>query len=283
MTSTQAVGFIKRVLNAQKVGHGGTLDPLAHGVLPIALGEATKTVPFIMDAHKEYEFTVQWGAATETDDLEGEVTNTSDKRPTTAEIEDILEKFTGEITQTPPIYSAVKINGQAAYKRVRRGEDVEIKPRLTTIYDLKLVAESDGTATFLAEAGKGTYVRSLARDMGEMLGCYGHVIDLKRARVGSFKVLDGITKEMLDEASESGHDPLTFVQDVGVVLDDIPVYKASFAEKRSIHLGEQITRIHLEPGVRKMIAPDGELVSIVEIEECGSVKVVRNFNVGSDS
>ncbi len=175
MTSTQAIGRIRRFTDAQKLGHAGTLDPLATGILPIALGEATKTIPFVQDSDKVYQFTVAWGTATTTDDREGHVINRSDKRPTRAQIEALLPRFMGEIEQIPPQFSAIKIDGQRAYNLARAGEQVDIKPRTVEVYGLTLLAMNDDSAQFELACSKGTYVRSIARDMGAILGCFGHV------------------------------------------------------------------------------------------------------------
>ncbi len=184
MTSTHAVSVVKRAFHAKKAGHAGTLDPLASGLLPIALGEATKTVPFIMDGQKEYRFTVSWGAETSTDDAEGEVVASSDRRPTRADIEAIIPAFTGEITQVPPQFSAIKIGGERAYDLARDGETVALQPRTVEILWLRLVSHDDETSVFEAACGKGTYIRAIARDMGRQLGCHGHVAALRRTRVG---------------------------------------------------------------------------------------------------
>ncbi|MDK4731926.1 tRNA pseudouridine(55) synthase TruB [Rhizobium sp. CNPSo 3490] len=185
--STEAVSKIKWLYKAQKAGHAGTLDPLASGMLPIALGDATKTVPYVMDGRKIYEFTVSWGEERATDDLEGEVTQTSDKRPTEQQIRDILPKYIGTISQVPPQFSAIKIAGERAYDLAREGETVEIPSREVEIFRLTLLACPDAnTAHFEVECGKGTYVRALARDFGRELGCYGHISGLRRTFVAPF-------------------------------------------------------------------------------------------------
>ena len=194
MTSTQAVGKVRWLFQAQKAGHAGTLDPLATGVLPIALGEATKTVPYAVDGVKAYEFTVRWGAETDTDDAEGRIVETSDLRPTADEIEAILPDFHGEILQTPPQFSAIKIQGERAYDLARSGETVKLEPRPVVIDRLDLVAMPDtDTSVFEAECGRGTYVRALARDMGRRLGCLGHVTQLRRTRVAAFSAGSAVT------------------------------------------------------------------------------------------
>ncbi|MBY5403385.1 tRNA pseudouridine(55) synthase TruB [Rhizobium sp. WSM1274] len=185
--STEAVSKIKWLYKAEKVGHAGTLDPLASGMLPIALGDATKTVPYVMDGRKIYEFTVSWGEQRATDDLEGEVTESSDKRPSEQQIRDILPGYIGTISQVPPQFSAIKIAGERAYDLAREGETVEIPSREVDIFRLTLIACPDAnTAHFEVECGKGTYVRALARDFGRELGCYGHVSGLRRIFVAPF-------------------------------------------------------------------------------------------------
>ena len=185
--STEAVSKIKWLYKAQKAGHAGTLDPLASGMLPIALGDATKTVPYVMDGRKIYEFTVSWGEERATDDLEGDVTKSSDKRPSEQQIRDILPRYIGTISQVPPQFSAIKIAGERAYDLAREGEAVEIPSREVDIFRLTLLACPDAdTAHFEVECGKGTYVRALARDFGRELGCYGHVSGLRRTFVAPF-------------------------------------------------------------------------------------------------
>jgi tRNA pseudouridine55 synthase len=205
LTSTHALARVKRLFDAQKAGHAGTLDPLATGILPIAFGEATKTVSFAVDGKKSYAFAVRWGAETTTDDTEGAVTATSDARPTEGEIRALLPRFIGEIMQTPPAFSAVKIDGERAYDLARDGEVVVLDPRPIQIDDLRLVDMPNvDTAVFEADCGKGTYVRSIARDMGRSLGCYGHVIELRRTRVGPFDEGDAWGLEELEDEAEAG-------------------------------------------------------------------------------
>jgi tRNA pseudouridine55 synthase len=186
MTSTQAVGKVRWLFGAKKAGHAGTLDPLATGILPIALGEATKTVPVMQDGQKVYRFTIKWGEETTTDDTEGEVSNRSPVRPTRDAILAALPGFTGEIMQAPPAYSAIKIDGERAYDLARAGETVELAPRPVYIDDLQLVETTDGTASLEMTCEKGTYVRSLARDLARQLDTFGHVIALRRTAVGPF-------------------------------------------------------------------------------------------------
>ncbi|WP_442754969.1 tRNA pseudouridine(55) synthase TruB [Methylocystis sp. JAN1] len=201
LTSTQAVSRLKRIYNARKAGHAGTLDPLASGILPVAFGEATKTVPFVQDGEKAYRFTVKWGAESNTDDSDGEITHTSEKRPERAEIERLTPQFIGDILQTPPQFSAIKIGGERAYDLAREGEQVELKARAVTIHSLAIEACSPEETVFYMECGKGAYVRAVARDLGRLMGCYGHVTALRRTRVGPFVEEDSYT---LDEIESQG-------------------------------------------------------------------------------
>ncbi|ODT22314.1 MAG: tRNA pseudouridine(55) synthase TruB [Hyphomicrobium sp. SCN 65-11] len=205
MTSTQAVSVVKRLFGAQKAGHAGTLDPLATGCLPIALGEATKTVPYVMDGRKVYGFTVRWGEETRTDDAEGQPVATSDVRPSRAEIEAILPQFTGEILQVPPAFSAIKVDGERAYDLARDGEEVVLEARPIEIHRLDLIEIPDeNTAVFAAECGKGTYVRAIARDMARALGTRGHVVGLRRLVVGPFEEAGMVKLDSLRALHEEG-------------------------------------------------------------------------------
>lgn len=198
LTSTQAVSRLKRIYNAQKAGHAGTLDPLASGILPVAFGEATKTVPFVQDGEKAYRFTVLWGVETDTDDSDGRAMRESAVRPERAAIEALLPQFVGEIMQTPPQFSAIKIAGERAYDIAREGELVDLKPRAVKIRSLTLIDASQDDATFVMECGKGAYVRALARDIGRLLGCFGHVTALRRTRVGPFLEEDAYTLDEIE-------------------------------------------------------------------------------------
>ncbi|MGB5085336.1 MAG: tRNA pseudouridine(55) synthase TruB [Methylocystis silviterrae] len=198
LTSTQAVSRLKRIYNAQKAGHAGTLDPLASGILPVAFGEATKTVPFVQDGEKAYRFTVLWGVETDTDDSDGRAMRESAVRPERAAIEALLPQFVGEIMQTPPQFSAIKIAGERAYDIAREGELVDLKPRAVRIRSLTLIDASRDDATFVMECGKGAYVRAVARDLGRILGCFGHVTALRRTRVGPFLEEDAYTLDEIE-------------------------------------------------------------------------------------
>jgi tRNA pseudouridine55 synthase len=221
MTSTHAVARLKRLYNAKKAGHAGTLDPLASGILPVAFGEATKTVPFVQDGEKAYRFTVQWGAETDTDDVDGRITKSSDRAVSAAEIAAALPGFTGTIMQVPPAFSAIKINGERAYDIARDGETVELVPRPVTIRQLDLVAAEAAQATFEARCGKGTYVRALARDLGRVLGCFGHVTALRRTRVGPFGEADAVSLAGLEEAAGEASHPLSYLMSVEAGLSEV--------------------------------------------------------------
>lgn len=225
MTSTHAVSVVKRAYAAKKAGHAGTLDPLASGLLPIALGEATKTVPFVMDGRKAYQFTVAWGSQTDTDDTEGRVVATSDKRPDEAAIAALLPRFTGTILQVPPKFSAIKIAGERAYDLARDGEEVQLEPRPVEIDALRIVTHTAGTTTFEAECGKGTYVRAIARDLGIALGCLGHVAHLRRTRVGPFAVADATTVEALRESAEAAEAALRPVETALSLIPQIMIHR----------------------------------------------------------
>jgi len=200
--STEAVSKAKWLFKAQKAGHAGTLDPLATGVLPIAFGEATKTASYVMDAEKRYRFMVKWGASTTTDDAEGEVIATSHKRPSVQEVEGVLDRFIGEISQVPPQFSAVKVGGERAYDIAREGERVNLEPRTVVIHSLSIIDAPSGDETVLeAITGKGAYVRALVRDIAHALGAEAHVSALRRLAVGPFRAEDGVTLEQLEDIS----------------------------------------------------------------------------------
>lgn len=229
MTSTHAVSVVKRAYSAKKAGHAGTLDPLASGLLPIALGEATKTVPFVMDGRKAYQFTVAWGSQTNTDDTEGHVIATSELRPEEAAIAALLPRFTGTIQQVPPKFSAIKIAGERAYDLAREGEEVTLEARPVEIDALRIVAHEGATTTFEAECGKGTYVRAIARDLGLALGCLGHVAHLRRTRVGPFSVADAASVEILRESPEGAASALLPVAAALSLIPEIVVHRDAAA------------------------------------------------------
>ncbi|MET0408437.1 MAG: tRNA pseudouridine(55) synthase TruB [Hyphomicrobium sp.] len=285
MTSTQAVGAVRRAFNAQKAGHSGTLDPLATGILPIALGEATKTVSFAVDGEKAYRFTVRWGAETETDDTEGAVSKTSDKRPERSEIEALLPRFHGEIMQVPPAYSAIKVDGARAYDLARDGETVVLDPRPVVIESLALVdMPDDATSVFEARCGKGTYVRALARDMGRLMGCYGHVIALRRTEVGPFDEARAVSLEALLAAAQS-EDPTEiarFLLPVESALADLPELLVSQTDAATLARGQTVL-------IRGRDAPiltgpayatsKGRLIALGELAK-GALHPTRVFNLG---
>ncbi|MCU4181222.1 tRNA pseudouridine(55) synthase TruB [Bosea sp. BH3] len=229
MTSTHAVSVVKRAFSAKKAGHAGTLDPLASGLLPIALGEATKTVPFVMDGRKAYQFTVAWGSQTDTDDTEGRVIATSETRPDEAAIRALLPRFTGTILQTPPKFSAIKIAGERAYDLARDGEEVALEARPVEIDSLVIVSHDGATTTFEAECGKGTYVRAIARDLGQALGCLGHVAHLRRTRVGPFSVADGVGVETLRESPDEALAALRPVKSALTLIPEIVIHRDAAA------------------------------------------------------
>ncbi len=245
MTSTQAVGKIRRLFDAEKAGHGGTLDPLATGLLPIALGEATKTAQWAMDGRKVYRFEVTWGAERTTDDMEGAITTQSELRPTKESIESILIEFQGEILQAPPAFSAIKIDGERAYDLARAGEKVDMVERPVSIEKLVLVHCPDvDHAVFEVTCGKGTYVRSLARDIGRTLGCFGHVSALRRAVVGPFGENDMIPLaelESLCQKAAAGEGSLAdALLPVETALDDIPALAVTRADAARLHRGQAV-------------------------------------------
>jgi tRNA pseudouridine55 synthase len=218
MTSTHAVSCLKRIFNAKKAGHAGTLDPLASGILPVAFGEATKTVPFVQDGEKAYRFTVRWGAETNTDDSDGTIVRESTRRPSLDDIKRLLPTFTGTISQRPPAFSAIKIDGERAYDLARAGEQVDIAERPVTVHALDLVSATEEEAVLEARCSKGTYVRALARDLGCALDCFGHVTALRRTRVGPFLEQDALTLVTLTEEL----DPPRMLQRVEAGLTEMP-------------------------------------------------------------
>ena len=245
--STEAVSKIKWLFNAQKCGHAGTLDPLASGMLPIALGDATKTVPYVMDGRKVYEFTVTWGEERLTDDLEGAVAQASDKRPSEAEILDLLPGYTGVINQVPPQFSAIKIAGERAYDLAREGEVVEIPSREVEIFRLTLLGCPDpDTAHFEVECGKGTYVRALARDFGRDLGCYGHVSNLRRTFVAPFAeermvpLADLVALETIEDRDERLAALDAFLIDTAEALSNLPHLALTDDQAHRIRMGNPI-------------------------------------------
>lgn len=238
-TSTQAVGKVRWLFSAMKAGHAGTLDPLATGILPIALGEATKAVPQVQDGTKVYRFSVLWGSATTTDDREGDVVATSDVRPERAALEALLPNFVGTIMQRPPIYSALKIDGERAYDLARAGETVELAPRPTEIDALELISHGPDESVLEVTCGKGTYVRAIARDLAEALGTRGHVGSLHRAAVGPFSDEDAVTIEEL-EALEAGDARDALLAPVSAGLADLPEIRLDAGQAGAVGNGNAI-------------------------------------------
>ena len=240
MGSTEAVSKVRRLFNAQKAGHAGTLDPLATGALPIALGEATKTVPYLVEAHKIYRFTVAWGAATTTFDGEGAITETSAVRPTPEGLSIVLSQFVGDIRQTPPIYSAIKVDGERAYDLARAGVDVQLEARLVTIRRADVISIPDADhATLEIESGKGVYVRSLAHDLAARLGTVGHVSALRRVRVGCFSEPDLISLETLTDLVQDAAGSKALLP-VETALDDIPALAVAHEDAFRLRQGRSI-------------------------------------------
>lgn len=241
LSSMDAVSKVRHALNAQKAGHAGTLDPLATGVLPIALGEATKTVEYAQDSLKTYGFTVTWGEERNTDDLEGEIVQQSVKRPTEKDIHALLPQFTGEIEQAPPAFSAIKIDGQRAYKKARDGENFEIEKRPVYIEEFDLIQHQENQTSFECLCGKGTYIRSLARDMGRILGCFGYISALERIEVGTFHIKDVIS---LDKFENFDHSALSkILLPVETMLDDIPALFLKEQEAIRLKQGQRLSFI----------------------------------------
>lgn len=220
-TSTQMVGAVRKAFDTKKVGHAGTLDPLATGVVPIALGEATKTVAYAQDYKKTYSCRVQWGTQTTTDDLEGDVCEHSDKRPSLEAIKELIKsKFVGDVEQTPPQFSAIKIDGKRAYDLARAGKDFEIKKRTVHIYNIEITDHDTDWVDLLIECGKGTYIRSIGRDLGIELGCFGHLSQLRRHNVGPFSLESAISLDILEKYAKTP-ELEKYLLGVEVALDDI--------------------------------------------------------------
>ena len=283
--STEAVGKIKWLFNAQKAGHAGTLDPLASGMLPIALGDATKTVPYVMDGRKIYEFTVSWGEERTSDDLEGEVTQTSDKRPTEEEILALLPNYTGVISQVPPQFSAIKIAGERAYDLARDGETVEIPSREVEIHRLTLLKAEQNRAFFEVECGKGTYVRSLARDFGRDLGCYGHISGLRRTFVAPFAeeamvpLAELVALEEIEDRDERLAALDAFLMETSEALSALPQIRISDDQAHRIRMGNPIILRGRDAPVDEPEAvalAGGKLVAIGEIGQ-GEFRPKRVF------
>ena len=286
MTSTHAVSVIKRLFSARRCGHAGTLDPLASGALPIAMGEATKTVPFVMDGRKLYRFTVRWGEERDTDDAEGRVVEQSDSRPTADAVRALLPSFLGVIQQVPPRYSAIKIEGERAYDLARDGETVELAARPVEITRLELMESPDADHAVLeAECGKGTYVRSLARDMGRALGCFGHVSALRRVAVGPFEadsMISLVDLEAVCHRAAAGEGSLAdALLPVETALDDIPALAIGRADAARLQRGQAVLLRGRDAPIFSgpvYITVEGHLLALAEVDH-GEIVPRRVFNL----
>jgi tRNA pseudouridine55 synthase len=272
MGSTQAVAKLKWLFNAEKAGHAGTLDPLASGMLPVALGEATKTVPHVMDGAKSYRFAVAWGAETATDDAEGAVIRTSASRPTRDAILDILPGFIGEVSQVPPQFSAIRIDGERAYDMARDGETVELAARMVWIDDIRIIDHGADATIFEVDCGKGTYVRALARDFGRLLGCFGHVSMLRRLSVSPFAEPAMVTLDMLEAAADPARETFDALDahlvGCAAALAHLPEVRLGPEQARKVRLGNPVMVL----GAKAILHADeafaterGELIAIGEV------------------
>jgi len=288
MGSTEAVTRIRRLFDAQKAGHAGTLDPLASGILPIALGEATKTVPFLMEAEKVYRFTIHWGLSTDSVDREGEIVARSDVRPTVEQVKAALPAFVGEIDQVPPAFSAIKVDGQRAYDLAREGVEVELKARRVTIHEAAVTAAPDADHVEITmRTGKGVYVRSLARDLAAALGAEGHVSALRRERVGPFSTENAVTLDSLTEMVHRSAAPEGLLP-VATALDDIPELAVTDQDAFQLRQGRPIVllprqvetlRTRLREGSRTVsVFQDGTLVALCSMR-AGRLEPDRVFNL----
>ncbi|MBS0333701.1 MAG: tRNA pseudouridine(55) synthase TruB [Proteobacteria bacterium] len=287
-TSTQAVSRVRRIFNAQKAGHAGTLDPLATGILPIALGEATKTVPYLVDADKAYRFTIAWGRSTATCDREGATVAESAVRPGVAAVEAALPDFVGEISQVPPAYSAIKVDGERAYDLARAGETVELAARQVTIHSARVSDLPDADhVTIEIECGKGTYVRALARDLAETLGACGHVSALRRTRVGRFDEASAVTLEFLEDLGHKARQSELLLP-VETALDDIPELAVTAEDAFRLKQGRSIVLVprqveavkaRLKPGSRTVSAMAGGVIVALCEMRAGRLEPARVFHL----
>jgi tRNA pseudouridine55 synthase len=284
LSSAAAVARVRRILNVAKAGHGGTLDPLATGVLPIALGEATKTMSFVMDGRKAYRFKLRWGAETSTDDLEGEVTAASAQRPAAELVASMLPEFHGAILQVPPSYSAVKVAGERAYARARQGSQLSLAPRQVEIDSLELVSATPDEAVFALRCGKGTYVRAIARDLGRRLGCFAHVVELRRLASGPFTEVDMISLANLEEFGHNtaGRKAITSaLRPLRTALDDIPALALSEAEAGRLRQGQpvQLRAPETQPERHTVLVLDGDKPVALAVVKDGVIRPRRVFNL----
>lgn len=282
-TSTTAVAILKRLTRAKKVGHAGTLDPLASGLLPIAFGEATKTVSYVMDGRKVYRFKVRWGVETDTDDAEGKEVAVSAARPSFESIQAALPAFIGSIEQTPPRFSAIKVDGERAYDLARAGEEVSLNARTVEIHELRIAEQTDANHTvFDAECGKGTYVRAIARDLGRALGCFGHVCELRRTRAGSFDEAAAISLDEVERLAQSSPDALTAaLLPVASSLSMMPSVSVGQDDAQRILTGQPVLlrgRDAPVMGGTVTVSTGGALIALAEVEQ-GSLKPRRIFHL----
>lgn len=280
VTSTHSVALVKRALNAKKAGHAGTLDPLASGILPIALGEATKTVPFVMDGKKSYVFTVTWGVETETDDAEGRPVQATNRVPDPADVAARLADFTGSIEQVPPRFSAIKVGGERAYDVARGGGAIELQPRLVEVDRLAIIHHEGDRTVLEADCGKGTYVRALARDLGRALGCLGHVSALRRTRVGPFGEADASTLGSIEDGARAGDSSPALVHPVVTGLSGLQSIPVSRDAAGRLLRGQSILLRGREapPEGRVYATCNGALVAIGDIA-AGELVPHRVFNL----
>jgi tRNA pseudouridine55 synthase len=282
MSSTHAVSVVKRLFQAKRAGHAGTLDPLASGVLPIALGEATKTVPFVMEGRKVYRFTVRWGEERDTDDAEGRITASAPERPSAAAVAALLPRFVGQIAQVPPRFSAVKIDGERAYDLARDGEAVDIAPRQVEIHHLELTETPDPDhATLLAECGKGTYVRALARDMGRALGCLGHVVGLRRTAVGPFGEDVAVSLDALQRLRSAEAIERAALLPVEAGVGALPALQVSSSDAGRLARGQAVLLRGRDAPVMGgwvSVSSGGALIALAQVEK-GELRPRRIFNL----
>lgn len=279
ITSTKAGARVKRIFGQNKLGHVGTLDPLASGVLPLALGEATKTIHYVEDSDKVYEFAVKWGEATSTGDMEGEVVESSEKIPQDDEIASILSSFLGQITQVPPKYSAIKINGKRSYELARNGTEFEVPSRVIEIKRLEYVkGEENSPGYFICECSKGTYIRTLAEDIAKKLGTFAHLIHLRRTRVGPFLEKMAISLDFLEKMVHK-EEVISHCLGLDVALDDIPGYQLTQADEGAIRQGKVIDcPSHYGDSLVLCKNINGDVVAIARPTE-GGLRPVRVFNL----
>lgn len=280
MGSTTVVGKTRYLMHANKNGHTGTLDPFATGVLPIAFGEATKLISFVTDGKKEYEFLLKFGEQTSTDDTEGEIVCVSRKIPSREEIENALPHFLGKITQIPPAYSAIKINGQPAYKRVRKGEKFEMPAREVEIYELEMLEYGESSAKFRVACSKGTYVRTLGKDLAEFLGTKGHLRELRRTKCGIFSLKDKILLDSLEKV-EYIDERRKFLLPMETALRDIAEFAVSADDATKLSMGQGLSAAKYGLKASDDLAAamfDDCLVALVKIDET-KVSPVRVFNL----